>query len=263
MAATILSSKWTGLNPSLVASIYAVTPQGEPDPKDAVEVRGPITDGAVELTANWQSPFEQSGLEPRLPFVTGLIQSGALESYVLAIYGKPNKDDNRIGSRIARETIDFSRNAQGSSGMTKLNSTQVFTGAAPVKLPLTMHFRAFDDPDAEVQAPLNKLAQWTLARELAPNGGLAQAVISAREGGSFLKVLLPSKAPQMVGLRFGGYTFAPLVLESVAHPLTVPRSSAGTALHVAVTLNLSSLSALDAADWLRARNGQPTQLFNN
>ena len=51
-----LTSKWTGLHKSLLARIFSVKPNGLSD--DGPVVVGPLTDTNVELTANWQSPFD-------------------------------------------------------------------------------------------------------------------------------------------------------------------------------------------------------------
>lgn len=255
-----LGSKWDGLNPFLLATIYPVNAQGVQEPGSYVVA--PPTEGNIELTANWQSPFEQSGAESKIPAITNMLQSGTLQAYSESILGKAASDASAKSS-LSREIADFSREAQGRSGMTKLNSTQVFTGAPPVKIPMTLHFRAFDDPAAEVQAPIDQLERWSLARQLAPNGSIVSAIQSFKSGQGFLKALLPSLAPQMVALKFGGYLFSPMVIENMSRPLTMPRTGDGQPLHVAVTIMLATLTALDAEDWRRARNGQPTQLFNN
>jgi hypothetical protein len=264
VANDVLSSKWGGLNPSLLATIYPVNQQGYQLPGE-VSVVAPPTEGNIELSANWQSPFEQSGTENKAPVIMQMLQSGTLQSYSEVLLGKGSNEGGGNGwqARLAQEISDFSREGQGRSGMTKLNSTQIFTGAGPIKIPLTLHFRAFDNPAAEVQAPLDQLARWTLARQLAPNGSLVSAIQNFTQGQGFLKTLLPSLAPQMVALRYGGYTFAPMVIESMSHPITAPRTADGAMLHVAVQVTLASLTALDQGDWTRARSGQPTQLFNN
>ncbi|KPF47196.1 hypothetical protein IP87_15635 [beta proteobacterium AAP121] len=258
-AAPVLGSKFTGLSKHLKATLYAVDARGSRLPNTA-SVVAPVSEGTVELTANWQSPFELAGAEARAPAITGMLQSGALESYVAPFLGKD--DDQSFRARLAREISEFGREGQGRSGMTKLNSTQVFTGAAPIKIPLTLHFRAFDNPRAEVREPIDQLARWTLARSLAKDGSIVSAIKAFSEGQGFLKALLPSESPTMVGLVFDGYTFAPLVIESMARSVTAPKSSAGEPLHVAVQIVLASLTALDAGDWTRARQGKSIQLFN-
>lgn len=266
MANKVLSSKWGGLSQSLLASIFPVDARGLAEP-NSITVRAPITESNLELTANWQSPFEQSGADAKAPFLMGLLQSGSFESYARAagsaLLGEGYEGKSGLIAGIVRDAIAFSREAQGRTSMTKLNSTQIFAGAAPIKLPITMHFRAFESPQAEVQDCIDALAQWVLARQLAANGGLAQAILNASDGKGFLETLLPSRSPQMVGLRYGGFTFAPLVIESMTTPLTVPRASRGEPLNVTVQLMLASLTALDQEDWTRARQGKPTKLFNN
>jgi hypothetical protein len=259
MKQRVLSSKWSGLNAELLASIFAVNFDGSPV-VDGVTVVAPPTDGTLELTANWQSPFEHMGAETKAPAIAAMLQTGTLQGAAETLLGKGSGDGLR--DRLAREISDFSQAAQGRSGMTKLNSTQVFTGAAPIKIPLTLHFRAFDSPNAEVRQPIDQLARWTLARQLAANGSIVSAIQNFKQGQGLLKSLLPSQAPQMVALRFGGYTFAPLVIESMTMPMTVPRASDGEPVAVAVQLVLASLTALDAEDWARARRGEPIALFN-
>ncbi|MDO9092700.1 MAG: hypothetical protein Q7U99_08720 [Rubrivivax sp.] len=254
-----MSSKWGGLSKSLLVSIFPVNAQGRQEP--GAEVQAPTTEGSIELTANWQSPFEQSGAESKIPAIMAMLQTGVLQSYAQPMLGKA--DDKGLVARLAQEVVDFSKDGAGRSGMTKLNSTQVFTGAAPIKIPLTLHFRAYDDPATEVQAPLDQLARWTLARKLAADGSIVTAIKSFNQGQGFLKSLLPSEAPQLIGLRIEGHTFAPLVIESMSRPITGPKAANGAPLNVAVQLQLSSLTALDADDWSRARRGEPTQLFNN
>lgn len=253
-----LGSKWDGLSDHLLAVIYPVDATGTREGTDPA-VYGPISDSSIEISANWQSPFESSGIENKIPAITNMLQSGALESLATAVLGK----DSGIAALLSKEVTDFAKKTQGRSGMTKLNSTQVFTGAGPVNIPITMHFRAFDDPDSEVHWPIEQLAQWTLARDLAPNGSLASAVQSFRDGRGGVKSLLPSLAPQMVAFKYGGHLFAPMVIHNMSHPITVPRTSGGAMLHVSVQLTLTTLTALDKNDWTRARNGQPTKLFNN
>lgn len=260
MANEVIGSKWTGLNQNLLASLFPVGNDGWALP-DEVSVVAPITEGNIELSANWQSAFENAGIETKIPAIAGMLQSGTLLNYATTLLGKG--DAGGIVDRLRTEVQDFASEGVGRSGMTKLNSTQVFTGAAPVKIPLTLHFRAFDDPKREVQDPIDQLAQWTLARQLAANGSLVQAIENFSAGQGFLKSLLPSVAPQMIGLRYAGYLLSPLVIETMSRPLTVPRTKDGEPLHMQVQLVLASLTALDSDDWARARQRKPIKLFNN
>lgn len=262
---TVLSSKWTGLSPHLLATIYPVTPEGARD--TGPDVVSPPTDGTMEMTANWHSPFEASGAETKAPAIMAMLQSGVLSSYSQPL--EKIQGSGTVGQLIAgvirggaQSVREFGQAAQGRSAMTKLNSTQVFSGATPLKLPMTLHFRAFSDPASEVQAPVDQLWAWFLARKLETNGTIVAAG-KAISRGDWISAILPSEAPQLVGLRFGGSTFAPLVIESLSQPFTVSRGIDGQALQVAISVVLASLTALDQGDWRRAREGKPTALFNN
>ncbi|MBZ8138846.1 hypothetical protein CLD22_02890 [Rubrivivax gelatinosus] len=259
MKTILLGSKWTGLNPSLLASIFPVDEKGLQT--DGPTVVSPPLESTLELTANWQSAFEQSGLDARLPLLTQTLQSG-IGAAAFDALGKATGPDTTVG-KLLEMAAGVIKEGAGRSGMTKLNSTQIFCGAAPVKLPITLKFRAFSDPASEVQEPIDQLARWTLARQLARDGTVVSAVKNFTDGQGLLKSLLPSVAPQMVGLRFGGYLFSPLVIESMAFKLTEPRASSGELLQGNVQLMLASLTALDAEDWNRSRRGLPSQLWNN
>jgi hypothetical protein len=256
---TVLGSKWSGLHKSLLAQLFPVNQQGVQE--QGPTVIAPITDANIELVANWQSPFENYGIEAKIPAIAAMFQSGTLSAQAETLLGKGTSSG--LLDRLRTEIQNFAAEGYGRSGLTKLNSTQVFTGAPPVKISMTMHFRAFDDPRAEVQEPIDQLAQWHLSRQLAANGSLVEAIVKFNAGDGFLKSLLPSTAPRMVGMRFGGYLFSPMVIESISRPLTVPRSKDGEPLSTAVQITLSTLTALDTDDWARSRKGQPTKMFNN
>jgi hypothetical protein len=260
-----LTSKWDGLSQHLRASICAVDRTGAEIQTSAI-VQGPITDCNIESTANWQSPFEQTGPDSRAPAIMAALQSGLIENYVQPGLNRlpntplPGLLGNLVGAlnEFGGSVTDFSRDAAGRSSMTKINSTQIFTGAHPVKISLTMHFRAFSEPASEVQSPIDQLMRWHLSEGLYDGSSL---VAAASERG--LSRLLPSKSPQTVSFRYGGYLFAPMVIESCSRPLTVPRTIDGAALHTQVQMVLSTLTAMDAADWTRARGNKPIKLFNN
>lgn len=258
--ADVLKSKWDGLSQHLLASLYPVDRRGNPL-ADEPSVVAPITDANIEVAANWQSPFEQSGVENKAPFITALLQSGGAESLLQLVPARFREGDGAIAN-LSREVAEFSRAGENRSGMTKLNSTQIYSGSPPLKITLTMHFRAFDNPATEVQAPTDQIIRWALAAQLAPNGNLVSA-LSELGSGNFLKALLPSEAPQPVAFRYGGQLFAPMVIESCTKPMTVPRTIDGEMLHVTMQLNLASLTSMDRGDWDRSRQSKPIKLFNN
>lgn len=250
-----LMSKWGRLNRNLLGILFPAKPDGQG--LIGNRVAAPITDTNIELSANWASAFEQSGLSALAPSLLGLLQSGELGAIAQALGPDvvPGGNEGPFASML-REASEgaqrFAEEARSRTALTKLNSTRIFTGANGIEIPLTMHFRAFDDPGVEVMDPIDQLGKWALPQKLATSGSIASAISGIRSGDGFLKSLLPSEVPQLVGLQVAGYSFAPLVIESMTMPLTVPRDGQGRPLNVAVQIKLASLAALDAGDWQKS-----------
>lgn len=250
-AREVLSSRWDGLSQHLLASIFVVNNDGTRQ-RDGFEISCPLTNASMEVVANWQSPFESMGPESRAPTLTAMLQSGTLANTLSALIGggaDEVTDTGAFRTRLSKEITEVGSELQGRTGMTKLNSTQVFGGAPPVKIHATAHFRAFKDAAVEVHAPLEALIRWSLPAKLATFGGIAGALQSFKNGQGVLKSILPSEAPPMVGLIYGGWGFSPMVIECVGVPLTGPRSKHGEMVQVSVDITLATLTALDAQDW--------------
>jgi len=81
----------------------------------------------------------------------------------------PQEAQGIIGD--ARNTLEAlgneAKNLEGQTGITKLNSRQVFSGLPPIKIPITMYFRAWANAQDEVERPINQLFEWALPQELA------------------------------------------------------------------------------------------------
>lgn len=259
----ILGSKWDGLNALLIAKFYAV--EMNPDDgtcspiPDGVEVHAPITgDAAVEYVLNWQSPFEQSGPETKAPALSAMMQSGVLAPVLNAI-GDAAKvlgfDVGGVSDRI-KQANALTKEFQGRTGLTRLNSTQVFTGMPPVKFPLTLLFRSFDNAYAEVEAPFAQLLEWALPKELSRDGLIVQALKKAAGGSqSVVDVLMPSRAPTLIAMQYKGKTWGPLVIESIAEPITAPITGDGFYAHIQVPITLCTLTAMDAPEMRATRIG--------
>ena len=58
------------------------------------------------------------------------------------------------GGAVQQKSNDLLKQFEGRTGITKLNSTQVFTGMPPVKIQVTALLRAWRDSASEVEAPL-------------------------------------------------------------------------------------------------------------
>lgn len=255
-AVKILSSNWDGINPHLLAKFYPVR-RSDNDTDwlqsvnkrtvsaadnfvvdDGYEVWAPITDGTQEMSLNWTSPFEGAGAESKVPSISAMLQSGALTPDLIAMFS---------GAAEASSAAKVLSDATGRTGITKLNSTQIFSGMPPVKFSFTAHFRALIDPHSEVRQPITQLEQWAVPQYLASSGVIAGAL---RNGGrqSPLETIYPSVAPQLLAMRYGDQTILPVVIESVSKPITGPRSSKGESLNVSVQLTVATLTAVDRRD---------------
>jgi len=259
-----LSSLWDGLSGHLLASFYEVAKLGEGgdaawgriDGKtDPTTVYAPLSEANLEMALNWQSPFEQAGVESRAPALMAMLQSGALQPVVSTIFGHhgDESEDSITGGFGAKVGAMLSR-FEGRTGMTKLNSTQVFTGMPPVKIQVTALFRAWRDARSEVDTPYNKLMQWALPIGLSKDGSiLARAVQAVRGEMDWVDALMPSYAPTRIGMTYKRRTYAPLVIEAIGLPMSSPVNANGEYIELSVPLTLCTLTALDRADWVNAQ----------
>lgn len=219
---------------------------------DKVIVQTPLTEASMELTLNWQSAFEHSGPENRAPTLLAMLQSGAFSSLIDAVFGRgEGGDPASIAASAQQQSNQFIKQFEGRTGITKLNSTQVFNGMPPVKFQVTALFRAWRDSYAEVEAPFNKLMEWSLPVELSPDGSiLARAAQSANGDKGFIEALVPSIAPVLVAMKYKGRTYSPLVVESISKPLSSPVDANGRYIELAVSMTLATLTAIDRKDWV-------------
>lgn len=255
----VLSSDWTGLSPHLIARFYPVERVdpggGKPSTWRRVpgssEVRAPITDASIEMSVNWHSPFENTGADQSFSSLSAMLQTGALAP-VLGAFGEFLDKIPGVGSMLSSGVDSLREKAKGLEGktsVTKLNSTQVFSGMPPVKIPVTVHFRALRNAQTEVEDPLNQLMEWALPQYLAADGPLLEA---ARLGDP---TLYPSTIPKIIGMQYANKLLMPLVIESAPYPLGGPRDKTGKLLSAQCALQLATLSAIDKNDWLAATTG--------
>lgn len=255
----ILSSHWNGLSPHLIARFYPLKKMQDGSGwvqsrdkrevstadrftiDDGFEVHAPITDATKEFTLNWTSPFENAGAESKAPALTAMLQSGTLTPMLQAVAEKLGYDT--AGSTAA----GMLEKAAGRTGITKLNSTQIFTGMPPVKLSLTLHFRALVDPIAEVRDPIAQIEKWAVPQLLSSDGLIAGGVKNSGKQ-DFIETIFPSIAPQVIGMRYGDRTYEPMVIESISEPITNPRSEKGVLVQQSIQITLSTLNALDRRD---------------
>jgi hypothetical protein len=236
------SELWAGLSPTLIATFAECDHTGAADPDGAAVQCALVDDAQIDITLNWQSPFDGAGPEARAPTLAAMLQSGALQPLA-----------DRIGGGIGGAISALTEVGRGRTGVTKLNSTQVFTGMPPLRIQCTALFRAWSDPATEVEAPLDRLVTMALPGALAAEGTLLNVYDAIRSGQhdmrNLLSAAMPSQAPSMVALTYKGRTFAPLVIESVGIPLHSPSDEFGRFVQIQVPLTISTLAAIDGADW--------------
>lgn len=254
----ILTSLWTGLSPMLIAKFYPVK-RMESDKweqsrdkrtvsaadkfivDDGFEVHCPISDGNQHMSFNWTSPFEGSGAESKIPTISAMLQTGSLNTLVQTIAGgkEANGESNPSSSALAA--------AFGRTGITKLNSTQVFNGMPPVKFQVTLHFRAMLDPFTEVEQPVQQLLEWATPQYLANDGLLLSALKNGLSAGA-INTVFPSLSPQVIAMEYAGKVYSPLVIDDINKPLTGPTYSDGSLVNTSIQLTLSTLTAIDRRD---------------
>lgn len=251
----VLGSKWDGMNEHLLARIF-LGEKGDAgwgrSTIDRTTVVCPLIDPQMEIVQNWQSPFEQAGVDAQAPFFAAMLQTGGF----LPVLDKISDLAKQVGAEATSGLSDYARQGIGRSSITKLNSTQVFTGMPPIKITTTLLFRAWNDSTAEVERPVDQLMSWVLPEEISGDASLvlrlAEAT-TANDKGAMLKAMFPSKAPPIVGLTYKNRTWLPLVIESISLPIGSPIDAQGRFTELAVQATFCTLTALDRADWSSSR----------
>jgi hypothetical protein len=257
-----LVSDWDGLSPFLLASFYEVDSNGAAIGDYGTTVKAPLTDAKLEMTANWQMPFEKMGDESNASLLFAKVQADTLKPLTAAAVKALSDPKNPLSQLSAADKkqspLNFSKQFEGRTGLTKLNSLQVFSGMLPLKITVTALFRAWSDARAEVQDPIRQLMAWGLPKKLADDLG---EYASADKGkGTALDVLLPSQAPTYIGMRYKNQVFAPLVITTINLPLGAPINKFGDYVEMSVMMTLTSLSAIDSDDWQK-KWSPPAQTF--
>lgn len=253
-----LSSDWGGLSKHLLATFFAVKKVVADDKKtirwervmEQPEVIAPITDSNIQITLNWQSPFENMGPDQQFSTLSAMLQAGGFTSLLSQIQALVPQ----FMQGAADSARDSAASLEGRSNLTKLNSSQVFNGMPPMQIPVTAHFRAFKNAKTEVTAPMNKLMEWALPQKIAADGIVNTALQGRPE-------LFPSIVPQIIGMKFAGMILAPLVIETMPYPLEGPRDSTGHLTHASLQMQIASLTAIDKDDWASYGNGSTNKNF--
>lgn len=237
-------SAWDNLNSSLIANIYEVDHTGAVMPGTTVVQAVLSGDVTLDANLNWQSPFEGAGAESKAPALMSMLQSGAFQPLIDSLGGKA-KD-------ALQDTVN---EARGRTGITKLNSTQVFSGMPPIKIQGNLLLRAWENPVNEVENPLDTLMRWALPYSLAPEGTLLSNAINYAQGNgkTLIETIMPSEAPPLVALTYKGRTYSPMVIESINLPLGSPVDANGNFVSMLIPVTFATLTAIDGKDWMSMR----------
>lgn len=252
----VLSSEWGALSPHLLAAFYPVVMERPGDTRSFrrsgnISVVAPISDATMELTANWTSPFENQNPDAGFSTFSNMLQIGAFEQVLNAL--------QKVAPTAAWGGFDTLKEGaatlSGRTSMTKLNSTQIYSGSPPMKITLTAIFRALSNPDKEVHQPTSALMAWSLSEALADNSLATNAVDAAGSGktgaGDILRTIYPSLTPSIIGMTYQGKEYMPMVIESVSKPLDSPVTASGKTTFTTLQMQISSLTALDRQDFMR------------
>jgi hypothetical protein len=238
-----ITSLWGSLSEHLIASFWQCDKDGK-RVEDSPTVKAPLTEANLDITLNWQSPFESAGPESKAPTLLAMLQSGTLQPLVDAVI------NGKSAQSAQNQSSEFLKQFEGKTGITKLNSTQVFNGLPPLKFQVTALFRAWRDTVSEVEVPLNQLMDWALPQELASDSTiLSRAADAARGKIGAIDALLPSKAPAMIAMKYKNRTYAPLVIESIGIPLSSPIDVNGNFIELSLPMTIATLTSIDKTDW--------------
>lgn len=260
------TSSWDGLSPHLLAEFYPVKAQQEGEKRIFVRdeaagksVIAPLLDGAeMEYTLDWQSPFEQMGTEAKAPALTAMLQSGVISQAYAGFMSSSLGE--QAAEQVNTEGVgDKLKELEGRTGITKLNSTQTFSGMSPIKCTMKLLFRAYHNAKTEVNDPIQQLIEWAVPKKLSEDSTLVIMAKLAGNGSTnanqYLDALLPSFAPQMIAMRYKGRLYSPMVIESISDPITSPTTSSGHYASAEVSMTLSSVQAWDKADIAKIYGG--------
>jgi hypothetical protein len=206
-------------------------------------VRAFLVDGDKTMESQWQTPFENSNPELKMPMLMAGLQTGqtmiSMGAAAPAILGKTAL---AVTKSAMQPIADFVKSVQGHTNLNKVNTTQVFLSTASVRLNLSLFFIALSDAKIEVEEKIMRLESWAVPAKLS-QGTVLTDVIEQGVTGLFSGII-----PPYISLTTHGKTYWPFILESVSAPIVTPIDEHGNRLNLAVNLSLMSRTAWDADD---------------
>lgn len=209
-------------------------------------IRAFLTDGDKTMESQWQTPFENSNPELKMPMLMAGLQNGQAVVSLgaaagAAMGGLPDEAVSAIVS-AAQPVAEWAKSVEGKTNLNKVNTTQVFLSTASVRLNLSLFFIALWDAKLEVENKIMRLESWAVPAQLS-QGTLLTDVLSEGAEGLFSGII-----PPYVSLTTHGKTYWPFIIESVSAPIVTPIDEHGNRLSLAVNISMMSRAAWDAQD---------------
>ena len=206
-------------------------------------VRAFLVDGDKTMESQWQTPFENSNPELKMPMLMAGLQTGqtmiSMGAAAPAILGETAL---AVTKSAMQPIADFVKSVQGHTNLNKVNTTQVFLSTASVRLNLSLFFIALSDAKIEVEEKIMRLESWAVPAKLS-QGTVLTDVIEQGVAGLFSGII-----PPYISLTTHGKTYWPFIIESVSAPIVTPIDEHGNRLNLAVNLSMVSRTAWDADD---------------
>ena len=217
------------LNKHKIVTIQACNDEGVADGK---LLHFMFVDGDISIESQWQSPFESINVDNKMPSLMAGLQAGTLIDTAVNLAKLLG-----LGDATRQAATEFGLTGlKGKSNFTKVNSTQVFLSASPIRLNLTLSLLAYKDALKEVEEPLLELQKMAMMKKL------AESLTSAGK-------LFPSEIPNFVTVTYSGKTYKPMAIENVSTPINGSTDANGNRLSASITLSLISYTSIDKTEW--------------
>ena len=205
-------------------------------------IRAFLTDGDISFESQWQTPFENSNPELKMPMLMAGLQTGQTVASVGAVGGAVLGEISSTLVSALQPVAEFAKSVEGKTNLNKVNTTQVFLSTASVHLNLSVFFIALKDARAEVENKLMYLQSWSLPAQLSQGTVLTDLADQGIDG------LFSGLIPPYITVTTHGKTYMPFILQSVSAPIVAPIDKDGNRLSLTVNLSLISRAAWDAKD---------------
>ena len=205
-------------------------------------IRAFLTDGDISFESQWQTPFENSNPELKMPMLMAGLQTGQTVASVGAVGGAVLGEISSTLVSALQPVAEFAKSVEGKTNLNKVNTTQVFLSTASVHLNLSVFFIALKDARAEVENKLMYLQSWSLPAQLSQGTVLTDLADQGIDG------LFSGLIPPYISVTTHGKTYMPFILQSVSAPIVAPIDKDGNRLSLTVNLSLISRAAWDAKD---------------